>query len=71
MTADEFTRWLQGFLELREDADEGLTARQTRIVRDHLELVFEKVTPKRSATVPDSGIRSSSSRGLNLGRKFC
>lgn len=44
MTSDDFTMWLQGFFEIR-NSNEGLTPEQVRIIRDHLALVFNKVTP--------------------------
>ena len=46
MTAEQFTYWLQGFFEITES--EELTKEQTKVVRDHLSAVFEKVTPDRS-----------------------
>lgn len=46
MNSIEFCYWLQGYLELR-DEDKLLTARQIKIVKDHLALVFDKVTPDR------------------------
>ncbi len=48
MNSTEFCYWLQGYLELRED-DKPLTAKQVQIVKDHLALVFQKVTPDRDA----------------------
>jgi hypothetical protein len=48
MNAQEFAYWLQGFFELTED-DKQLTKKQVKIIRDHLSLVFKKVTPDRSA----------------------
>lgn len=46
MNSTEFAYWLQGFLELRED-DKPLTSKQVQIIKDHLALVFDKVTPDR------------------------
>ena len=46
MTSDRFADWLQGFFELSE-AD-SLTEKQVQIIKDHLALVFTKVTPDRS-----------------------
>lgn len=48
MTSTEFAFWLQGYLELRED-DKPLTPKQVQIIKDHLALVFTKVTPDRKA----------------------
>ena len=50
MNADEFAYWLQGFFELSESNQ--LTDKQVEIIKNHLQLVFEKVTP--DATVEDS-----------------
>ncbi len=50
MESIEFTYWLQGFLELSET--KTLDERQLQIVRDHLALVFTKVTPDRAIHVP-------------------
>lgn len=46
MTPEQFCYWLQGYFELSSEERPQLYAEQTRIVRDHLALVFEKVTPK-------------------------
>jgi len=46
MNAENFVYWLQGFLELRED-DKPLSPKQVQIIKDHLALVFTKVTPDR------------------------
>lgn len=46
MNAENFTYWLQGFFELT-DTDE-LTEDQVKTIKDHLALVFQKVTPDRS-----------------------
>lgn len=49
MDSTNFAYWLQGALELFPDAmSNGLSGRQIRIVQDHLDLVFNKVTPDRS-----------------------
>lgn len=48
MTPEQFTYWLQGFVELT-DSDETaiLDAPQWAMIKDHLKEVFHKVTPKR------------------------
>ena len=46
MEKDNFIFWLQGFFELSEAKE--LTEKQVQIIKDHLKLVFEKVTPDRS-----------------------
>lgn len=42
MNATEFCYWLQGFFEVSNPAN--LTKKQTEMVKEHLGLVFEKVT---------------------------
>lgn len=42
MTAEQFAYWLQGFAELNAQPP---TAEQWQSIRDHLALVFNKVTP--------------------------
>lgn len=44
MTSEQFAYWLQGYAEL---SDEPPTAEQWQAIRDHLALVFNKVTPQR------------------------
>lgn len=45
MNAQEFCYWLQGFFELSEG--KKLTPKQVQIIKDHLALVFTKITPDR------------------------
>jgi len=44
MTAENFTYWLQGFMELT-DGQSRPTEQQWKMIREHLNLVFDKVTP--------------------------
>ena len=44
MNAQDFTYWLQGFFEI--SGTNQLTEDQVKIIKDHLQLVFTKVTPK-------------------------
>ncbi len=44
MTSQEFAYWLQGYFELTPDGL-GFSAEQVKVVKDHLQLVFQKVTP--------------------------
>lgn len=46
MTEREFCYWLQGWFELGA-GPEGMSEDQVRVIREHLELVFEKVTPSK------------------------
>jgi hypothetical protein len=50
MTPEQFTYWLQGFFEI--SGIEELDKKQTKIIKDHLKLVFHKVTPDRTTTSP-------------------
>ena len=47
MTADQFAYWLQGFAELNAAPP---TEDQWNMIREHLGLVFNKVTPSRYRT---------------------
>lgn len=51
MTTENFTYWLQGALELGQV--QSFNEDQVRIIQDHLDLVFNKVTPLR---LPKEGI---------------
>lgn len=46
MTTEQFTYWLQGFFEISDT--KTLNAKQVQIIKDHLALVFDKVTPDRN-----------------------
>ena len=52
MTAEQFTYWLQGFMEINDP--ETLTRRETQIIKDHLALVFKKETPNRIVSIPNT-----------------
>jgi len=47
MSQQDFVFWLQGFVEIN-NSDEPPTKEQWQIIKDHLQLVFNKVTPKYS-----------------------
>lgn len=50
MTPEQFVYWLQGFVELHGDEP---THTQWLQIKDHLSLVFNKVTPTRQPmTIP-------------------
>ena len=57
MTAEQFTYWLQGFMEIANPIK--LSEKETQIIKDHLKLVFDKQTPDRffSPTQPGEGFR--------------
>lgn len=46
MTPEQFCYWLQGMLECKPDGC-ALSARETQVIKDHMALVFTKVTPDR------------------------
>jgi len=48
MNSENFTYWIQGAFELGQIKE--LNVEQVKIVKDHLSLVFNKVTPNRSIT---------------------
>lgn len=50
MNAEQFAYWLQGALELGQVTKFNET--QVRIIQDHLDLVFNKVTPTRKEETP-------------------
>ena len=58
MTQENFVYWLNGFLEI-SDAKK-LNEKQVQIIKDHLALVFEKVTPDYG----DFSLSSSSTANL-------
>lgn len=48
MTAEQFTYWLQGYFEINDP--EHISPMKTKIIKDHLALVFKKETPVRVGT---------------------
>jgi chorismate mutase len=51
MTAEQFTYWLQGFFEL--SGTTTLNEQQVKIVKDHIALVLNKVTPEYAVSGRD------------------
>ena len=45
MTAEQFVYWLQGFMEVANP--DAIGKRETQVIKDHLQLVFNKQTPNR------------------------
>lgn len=43
-----FCYWLQGFFELKKTIDhrEGFSPETVKVIEDHLQLVFKKITPQ-------------------------
>lgn len=52
MTAEQFTYWLQGFIEINDP--KTIEEKETQIIKDHLATVFNKVTPNYKPN--DTGI---------------
>ena len=50
MTPEQFTYWLQGFMEISNPTT--LNETQTQVIKDHLALVFNKQTPDRTSVPP-------------------
>jgi hypothetical protein len=46
MTTEQFTYWLQGFMEVANPTT--LDGRQIQVIKDHLALVLNKQTPDRN-----------------------
>lgn len=72
----EFCFWLQGMFEIGNPTT--LDANQVSVIKDHLKLVFNKVTPERSAPVLKDVMDSSVCSGKsvvattpNLHQTFC
>lgn len=57
MTPDQFCYWLQGFFELKKTIDhrDGSTPETMKMIEDHLQTVFQKVTPP-FPTLPNTPI---------------
>jgi hypothetical protein len=66
LEARDFCYWLQGFLEI-SGADK-LTPEQVKIINDHLQLVFKKVTPGTTIaySTPQSAIAGIGGTGVTL-----
>jgi hypothetical protein len=63
MTHEQFVVWLHGFFEI-SDAKE-LNEKQVQIIKDHLNLFFDKKTPERSKEVEDT------LKGTDLNLEVC
>ena len=48
MTAEQFVYWLQGFMEINDP--DTISKSETRVIKNHLALVFDKQTPTRVGT---------------------
>ena len=65
MDAKEFCYWLKGYFEMSDS--EKLDEKQVKILKDHLDLVFTKVTPDYSKIFkyPD-GVRDYTAQPSNI-----
>ena len=50
MSPENFVYWLKGYFELSNHNGYAISHIQARIIRDHLDLVFNKQTPDRTNT---------------------
>lgn len=57
MTAEQFVYWLQGYIEI--DKPDIIPLNQTKIIKDHLALVFDKKTPERGEEALDLNLMYS------------
>ena len=62
MTAEQFTYWLQGFFEL--SGTTTLNEQQVKVVKDHIALVLNKVTP--NCCIVPNGIADKHSEEMKL-----
>lgn len=64
MDSTAFTYWLQGFFEI-SDAKK-LDEKQVQIIKDHLNLVFNKVTPNRNEATKKEWSQGSTLEGIDF-----
>jgi hypothetical protein len=71
MSPEAFTYWLQGFFEI--SGSENLSEKQVRIIKDHLNLVFQKVSPNRENNEVDFSkiCESRVEESEVVGMRFC
>lgn len=51
MNSENFCYWLKGFFELENP--KNLNEQQVEMIKDHLNLVFKKITPERTISFLD------------------
>lgn len=71
MTPQDFCYWLKGYVELSET--NSLTDNQVLVIKDHLDLVFKKVTPDRTektTVVDDSSVDNFLKRVTDLKQPY-
>jgi hypothetical protein len=72
MTPEQFCYWLQGLLE--GGKEKSLSPEQIRMIKDHLNTVFEKVTPTRSSMTGTEALKNYSRLLCDSGglpRRYC
>jgi hypothetical protein len=72
MDATNFAYWLQGFFEV-SDA-KTLDKEQVQIIKDHLNLVFNKVTPNRNELPKEPTLQGGSAAPIEfdlLPKTYC
>lgn len=67
MKPEEFCYWLQGMFELTDA--KTLDERQTELIRQHLDLVFQKVTGPK--TVPWPKVPMPAPRAVSSDKRYC
>jgi len=67
MSPQDFTYWLQGYLEL--SGAQALNEEQVTIIKEHLQLVFEK-KPRPTPITPDE-IKNILNRPNSDSRRYC
>lgn len=56
MSPEQFVYWLQGYMEVGYESHyAGLSPGQLQVIKDHLDLVFQKVTPDRTLILDKFG----------------
>lgn len=69
MTSDEFAYWLQGYFEISET--DTLTERQVGMIKEHLQLVFIKLTGKERTAEDINLIRTNQLPLFDPHKKIC
>lgn len=63
MSANHFISWLQGFIEISNDST--VDQNQWNLIKEHLQLVFEKVTSELDPNDPPQEDSTSESTNIN------
>ncbi len=71
MTAEQFTYWLQGFFEL--SGTTTLNEQQVKVVKDHIALVLNKVTPEYAVSGRDAILPKPDGtlKNIKVPNKYC